>query len=313
VCKGVRERIIIEVSADFNYMFQMPHFIARSQRRGARRRSDVPSVVLQQLAGGTTETVNLMEWLAADMPALALSLAAWQKRSLADTLRRAAEEMAGRGITERLRIAGNAIARVVGPSAPEFRSLAAHTSDIVRQWACYAVNSAALNQGLETRLTNTLPFAADRNMSVREAAWMAFRPHLHVHLTAGLGLLEPISRANDPNLRRFAVEVTRPRSVWGAHIDELKRSPELALPLLENVRQDPIRYVQLAVGNWLNDASKSRPEWVREVCDRWMRHADRSTEFIVKRGLRTIERVQSSGRHRLGPQPRLFPRRNPGG
>ena len=91
---------------------------------------------------------------------------------------------------------------------------------------------------------------------------MAFRPHLAQSLDAGLELLEPLSQCENANVRRFAVEVTRPRSVWGAHLDQLKWQPGQAMGLLESTRADPSRYVRLAVGNWLNDASKTRPEWV---------------------------------------------------
>jgi 3-methyladenine DNA glycosylase AlkC len=143
---------------------------------------------------------------------------------------------------------------------------------------------------LEERLIATERFAADHNMSVREVAWMAFRPHLALRLELGLQLLHRMSRHRDQNIRRFAIEVSRPRSVWGAHITALKHSPELALPLLEAVRQDGVKYVQLSAGNWLNDASKTRPAWVRELCSLWMEEPHPATAAIVRRGLRTVSK-----------------------
>ena len=265
-------------------------------RRGARRIGDVPAPVLHSLSGGEIETVNLMEWLAADMAALARVVAGESrskklKRALVD----AAERMAGTSITERLDIAGSAIAQSVDSfDSPAFEALAAHRSDLVRQWACYAVNDNSIRQTLAERVRSTLRFAADRNMTVRETAWMAFRPHLQLKLEDGLSLLERQSRAEDENVRRFAVETTRPRSVWGCHIEALKRAPQLALPLLENVKKDRSRYVQLAVGNWLNDASKTRPDWVTRICSKWSEEEDRNTAAIVRRGLRTL--TKTSGR-----------------
>jgi 3-methyladenine DNA glycosylase AlkC len=125
-------------------------------------------------------------------------------------------------------------------------------------------------------------------MSVRECAWMAFRPHLSEHLAMGLKLLERITRSENPNERRFAIEVSRPRSVWGRHISALKQEPELALSLLSNVREDSSRYVRLAAGNWLNDASKSRPDWVLKLCSAWLQGDNEYTKAIVRRGLRTL-------------------------
>jgi 3-methyladenine DNA glycosylase AlkC len=263
-------------------------------RKGARRTGDVPAEVLASLSTGADETVNLMEWLAADMSTLARAVAGESSAPLRDALLEAADQMSGCGVTERLRLAGSAIVRGVPELAgPEFERLAAHRSDLVRQWACYAVNDAKLVRALADRLRDTSRFASDKNMSVREAAWMAFRPHLAQNLSFGLQLLEPLSRGECANERRFAIEVTRPRSVWGAHLVSLKREPEQALALLEATKGDNSRYVQLAVGNWLNDASKSRPDWVSRVCALWSKEQNRCTDFIVKRGLRTIIRTKA--------------------
>jgi 3-methyladenine DNA glycosylase AlkC len=143
---------------------------------------------------------------------------------------------------------------------------------------------------------------------------MGFRPHLAADLDSGLKLLMRVTKSNDHRIRRFGIEVTRPRSVWGPHIGVLKANPEKGEALLENVSADPSRYVQLSVGNWLNDASKSKPEWVRAVTHRWLLTKNPHTVRIVERGLRTlgdkgdrqrpIEHArQSSGRRSQGRQP----------
>ena len=270
----------------------MSVLIRPERRTGARRMSEVPPEVLVQLANGSHETVNLMEWLAADMGRLARSVARdIQGAELRDALIDVADRMQGAGVISRLKLAGAAIARSTRLPDEDYHRLAHHRSDLVRQWACYAVNDGSLAMPLAARLTATLPFAADANMSVREAAWMAFRPHLAAELDSGLKLLLSASTSEDANVRRFSVEVTRPRSVWGAHIERLKREPGLASALLENVRTDPSRYVQLAVGNWLNDASKTRADWVEALCAQWSDGRNRHTDFMVRRGLRSIRRV----------------------
>jgi 3-methyladenine DNA glycosylase AlkC len=275
----------LQYTCNVNHVAELP------RRRGARRLSAVPDDVLRLLERGDGETVNLMEWLAADMSTLARTVAkTTPSAALRGELETAAGAMAGQGVTRRLSIAGRAIARALPAlDAPDFLTLARHKSDLVRQWACYAVNEPTRQLSVQERLARTKQFAADPNMSVREAAWMAFRPYLQLHLAECLQALETLVHDSDPNIRRFSVEVTRPRSVWGAHLPELKRSPSLALRLLESVKRDGSRYVQLAVGNWLNDASKSQPVWVSELCGRWGVEGDKATAAIVRRGLRTLK------------------------
>jgi 3-methyladenine DNA glycosylase AlkC len=230
--------------------------------------------------------------MATDMPALARAVApAAPSSSLRAALIKAAGQAEGQGILVRLGLFGTAVCNSIsGFDDAAFRWVTSHKSDVVRQWGAYAVNHAACAVPLAQRLTLTLPFAEDNHMSVRECAWMAFRPHLAGSLSEGLGLLEPVTRAADAKFRRFAIEATRPRSVWGAHIYDLKHQPEMAVALLDNVYQDASRYVRLSAGNWLNDASKSRPDWVRAVCSRWAEKANKHTEAIIRRGLRTLSR-----------------------
>lgn len=130
---------------------------------------------------------------------------------------------------------------------------------------------------------------------------MAFRPYLTARLEEGLCLLASVARSQEPTIRRFAAEVSRPRSVWGQHCIALKVNPQLGRPILEALRGESNRYVQLAVGNWLNDASKSRPDWVQALCDEWLRDRNSGTNWMVKRGLRTLA-ARAAREKRANPQ-----------
>lgn len=66
------------------------------------------------------------------------------------------------------------------------------------------------------------------------------------------------------------------------------------MTILETMRSDNEKYVRDSVGNWLNDASKTNPPFVHEVCKRWIKESPtKETEYIVKKALRTIEKTSS--------------------
>jgi 3-methyladenine DNA glycosylase AlkC len=168
--------------------------------------------------------------------------------------------------------------------------LAGDRSDVVRSFACFALANRK-GQKLPRKLTAIKPLAADEHFGVREFAWMAVRPHVALDLATGIRELAKWTGHADANVRRFASEVTRPRGVWCRHIEALKHEPELALPILEPLRADPSEYVRASVGNWLNDASKSRPDFVRDLCDRWSRDSPiAETQAICRKALRTLEK-----------------------
>jgi 3-methyladenine DNA glycosylase AlkC len=198
----------------------------------------------------------------------------------------------------RMRAGGQILLSRLGPEAPE--RLLDHPSDTVRSWACFALGFQA-GLSLETLLKRITPLADDRHWGVRETAWMAARPAVSDDLEKAIRLLGRWSQSDRENLRRFGSEISRPRGVWCTHIERLKSDPGLALSILEPLHADHSRYVQNSVANWINDASKTRPDWAREVCAKWTKKSDApATKYIVKRGLRTLEKPVKAGKKSAG-------------
>lgn len=261
-------------------------------RTGASSRDAVPPKVLRALNDGLEETRTLAEWLAIDQPTLLhAALVAARLPDDAKRLRVAAEGRADLRFTDRLKASANDLrALVQGLRTPDatVRSFATSPSDMVRGWLAYAIGYDE-TLSLSERLALSERFAADRSMAVRECAWDALRPHLVRDLPTALDLLRDWTVHRHYGVRRCAIEATRPRGVWCKHIEELKRDPAPGLSLLEPLRSDESLYVRRSVANWLNDASKDRPDWVRQVCDRWERESPTAeTRWLVEHARRSL-------------------------
>lgn len=266
------------------------------KRKGARSKKEIPPDILNQLNKGEIESANLVEWLAIDRRLLLENVLKQYDRkhyikpvlahidSLAKQTVNTITEAIGTGLLQQAR----------SHNDDEFlHNISGHPSDLVRSWATYTVGGD-IELNIEQMLQKIRPFAADRHFNVREEAWCAVRPHLTANLTAGIAILTEWAADEDENIRRFASEVTRPRGVWCKHIEVLKQNPEAAMSILEPLKSDPSKYVRDSVGNWLNDAGKTQPEFVLELCARWEEENDtKETKYIIKKALRTIQKRES--------------------
>lgn len=266
------------------------------RRKGYNRRADVPPAILKRLNSGLEDPLTLSEWLVIDARKLlpvALKDSGLDKQ--AKQVMKLAEPSMDEGPVARNAAIGRALHQSMDAAKPwraAFDALSSHRSGVVREWAAMMLCADAALP-LDKRLEMTHRFADDPMANVREIAWMSLRPHLEKQLKFAIESLAPWVRADSPNIRRCAIEATRPRGVWCAHLQPLKADPSPGLPLLEPVRSDASRYVKLSVGNWLNDAGKQTPAWVKKVCARWLRESRTpDTKWIVKHALRTITKAE---------------------
>lgn len=266
-------------------------------RKGARTTAAVPAEVRRLLNAGVIESANLSEWLIVDHSLLARQVfrsCGWE--ALIPEVDAALEALKTPTAMKRTTAVGGVLAGHFATARDlekALTALKAHTSDTVRTWACAMIGQrAALS--LSRKLELLMPLAADENMGVREIAWMSARPQISTQLTEAIALLLPWVQHSDYRIRRFASEATRPRGVWCQHIQQLKELPELAIPLLNPLRSDDAKYVRDSVANWLNDASKSRPDFVIATCCNWIEESPtKATTAIVRRALRTLKKKGS--------------------
>jgi 3-methyladenine DNA glycosylase AlkC len=262
------------------------------KRKGARSIKDIPENILTQLNKGEIETVNLVEWLAIDQKKLLTHFLTQTKRkAFLQPVLAAIENLKKQTVNTVNEAIGTTLLLESIKTKDEIflKLMHTHSSDAIRCWATYTIgknNSLSLKQVLK----QIEPLAADTHFGVREIAWIAVRPLIAKNLAEAIKILSTWTASKNENIRRFASEATRPRGVWCEHINELKENPALAITILEPLKNDPAKYVQDSVGNWLNDASKTQPAFVKTLCKKWEKESKtKETSYIIKKAMRTLE------------------------
>lgn len=88
-------------------------------------------------------------------------------------------------------------------------------------------------------------------------------------------------------VRRLASEGCRPRLPWAMALPKLKENPAPIIPILENLKNDPSRFVRLSVANNLNDIAKDNPATVIELAKKWKGESE-EVDWVIKHGCRTL-------------------------
>jgi 3-methyladenine DNA glycosylase AlkC len=263
--------------------------IALQSRKPARRGSELTREVRDALSDGLIESKNLVEWLNVDRIRLVETIAkeindeALSAR--AADVKESDEKLAALKLSMKL-------AQVLSPSIQlgdkNFQLLANHVSDVAREWAALIVGLKE-QISFAKKLAWIKPFADDSNAGVREVAWISLRADVIRDPIIAIKGLIPWTGSRTHSLRRYASEITRPRGVWAPHIPLLKADPQPGLAILEPLLADESKYVRDSVANWLNDAGKTHPDWVREITCRWTEASPcKETQAIVKRALRNL-------------------------
>ncbi|MBE1555977.1 DNA alkylation repair protein [Sporosarcina limicola] len=262
-------------------------------RKGASKAINIPKEVLVLLNRGEIESVNLTEWLAVNhifllrnvLPTLDFD---HESEFIVAEMEQQSVETGMKAIRLIGSLLNNVLLEKSTSEKEDFiRKCSIHISDSVRCWAAFMNNNP--HDALKDKLDYIRPFAADSHFGVREISWMSIREDLAKDIDSSVKWLVEWAKSDDENIRRFSVESIRPRGVWCKHIEILKQEPQKVLPILNLLKSDPSKYVQDSVGNWLNDASKTQPEWVLTLCEQWEKDSvSKATDKIIKKAKRTI-------------------------
>lgn len=112
---------------------------------------------------------------------------------------------------------------------------------------------------------------ANYELTKRFTAEFSIRPFLERYQAQSLRLLKKWIADPNPHVRRLVSEGTRPRLPWASRWRAVQEQPQLTLPLLEALKDDPVLYVRRSVANHLGDIAKDHPDIVFQLCDRWLK------------------------------------------
>lgn len=256
----------------------------KNQRKGYSKASDIPEEILEDLNLGNIESVTLAEITAIDIPKLLLNnftkLGVESVKSLEQC----------KGILKKMKEAAQIIIIHFGFDYYKKMSLFKN-SDTLRGIGAFMIGSSD-SIGIPEKINKILVYASDEHFGVREWAWMAIRNNIVDDFHDYYPFLLELSKSDDYRIRRFSIESMRPKGVWATHLKILKENPSLANQILNNLKNDPSKYVQDSVANWLNDLNKDKPDWIKETVTEWNKnHYDgdnKAIQYITKRATRNI-------------------------
>lgn len=129
---------------------------------------------------------------------------------------------------------------------------------------------------------------ANYAITKRATSEFSIRTPLRDHTDATLEYLAEWVHDDNVHVRRLVSEGTRPRLPWSFRLKAFEQDPSPILPLLEELKDDPVEYVRRSVANNLNDIAKDHPEVVTEIARRWWADGDRNRRRLIRHAMRTL-------------------------
>lgn len=127
---------------------------------------------------------------------------------------------------------------------------------------------------------------AQYEITQRFSAEFSIRPFLIRWPDRTLARLQQWAHDPSAHVRRLCSEGTRPRLPWACRIPAFVKDPRPALPLLEQLKDDPDLYVRRSVANHVGDIAKDHPELAFRLCEKWVKGASRERRWLIRHALR---------------------------
>ncbi len=137
-----------------------------------------------------------------------------------------------------------------------------------------------------------LSMNAIQEITKRNTGEYTIRPFLEIYPERTLKVMEEWSKNKNKHVRRLSSEGVRPRLPWASKLDLFIKDPAPILPILENLKDDPSKYVQTSVANCINDILKDNPETAKALVEQWTPSATKARKWIIKHALRNLVKAK---------------------
>lgn len=137
-----------------------------------------------------------------------------------------------------------------------------------------------------------LSMNAIREITKRNTGEYTIRPYLEAFPERTLKIMEAWSKDKNKHLRRLSSEGVRPRLPWAAKLDIFIEDPAPIVPILENLKDDPSKYVQKSVVNCINDILKDHLEIGKNLIESWLPWPNKERKWIIRHALRNLLKLK---------------------
>ncbi len=134
-----------------------------------------------------------------------------------------------------------------------------------------------------------LSIKAISEITKRNTGEYAIRPYIRKYPAKTLTVMRKWSKSKNYHLRRLASEGLRPKLPWSTKLDTFIENPTPVFKILENLKDDPVKFVQKSVANHLTDYLKVNSEPTTKLLKQWNLSGSKHTKWIVKHATRKIK------------------------
>ncbi|HAH51541.1 MAG TPA: 3-methyladenine DNA glycosylase [Balneola sp.] len=131
---------------------------------------------------------------------------------------------------------------------------------------------------------------AIQEITKRNTGEYAIRPFIEKFPEQTMARMRVWSLDSNKHIRRLSSEGGRPRLPWATKLQMFIDDPNPLFPILDNLKDDPSKYVQKSVANCLNDILKDNPKVAKRIIEKWITDATIERIWIIKHALRNLRK-----------------------